>query len=703
MAQTALLVLIIAAFMRRSRIARRHEVSPSDCRELGGTMALNTTNRSRRTLSLISASLLGLLMAAPAALARGPSPYLPLDIAPAMERKIERVLVLAGKPVMRRPIAAAIVLDALPTACERDRALCEEVRRYLDRYMNRFGVAHARIEGTITSGDSDATLPNSHGEAVDSAWRVAASGYFQPHDYVILNAGGIAYDGRATPTGSFLSVGFDFAQLDIGFRDHWLGPMRDSSATISTEAPTMPSITLSNYAPISRLGLNYEIFAAEMSRQSNIRFQGGTTEGKPRLAGLQLGIEPVIGYALAVNRVTQYGGGARGGRSFSDFFDALTTSSNEADEPDGSSDVNRIASVTSNILFPGPVPFGVRIEYAGEDNTYEGKLRLGQTILSLGVDFPLLWRDFDATYEISEFQNGWYIHHIFPDGPRNEGNVLGHWFADNRLQNDAIGGRSHMLRFGWELPNGDYAQARYRMLDLDPRWAFGNNERPYSTMQMLGVEYATQWRGFGINAQLEVGEDIFGESFARIGAAFDFAPTSRTARYDDSGDEFRSTGTELFFDAGVQYSSAREIVWLESGRSQNTGYETSYHFGAGARRPIASRHDLGVRIEVDEVAERTLVSLRALDYRFRVNKKLAASAFFGVGRYDLTLDAHGYYMGGGLQYRDLLPGWDVGLDYRYYDKLDRDKGLPNDPESNPGLPRRYVDIHGLSLYLTKRW
>jgi hypothetical protein len=161
-------------------------------------MALNTTNRSRRTLSLISASLLGLLMAAPAALARGPSPYLPLDIAPAMERKIERVLVLAGKPVMRRPIAAAIVLDALPTACERDRALCEEVRRYLDRYMNRFGVAHARIEGTITSGDSDATLPNSHGEAVDSAWRVAASGYFQPHDYVILNAGGIAYDGRAT-------------------------------------------------------------------------------------------------------------------------------------------------------------------------------------------------------------------------------------------------------------------------------------------------------------------------------------------------------------------------------------------------------------------------------------------------------------------------------------------------------------------------
>lgn len=646
---------------------------------------------------------MGLLVVAPAvSWARGPSPYLPLDLAPALERQIERVLILAGKPVMRRPIAAAIVLDALPAACERDRALCEEVRRYLDRYMNRYGVTHARLEGAVTSGDSTATLPNHHGESVDSAWRVAASGYFQPNDYVILNVGGIAYDGNTTATGSLLSVGFDFAQLDIGFRDHWLGPMSDSSAIISTEAPTMPSITLSNYAPISGLGLSYEVFAAEMSRQSDIAFQGGTTQGKPRLAGLQLAMEPVVGYAIALNRITQYGGGARGGSSLSDFFDALTTSSNEADEPEGSSDVNRIASVTSSMLFPGPVPFGVRVEYAGEDNTYEGKVRLGQTILSLGFDFPLLWRNFDATYEISELQNGWYIHHIYRDGPRNEGQVLGHWFADHRLPRDAIGGRSHMARLGWRLPNGDYAQARYRMLDLDPRWAFTNTERPYRTMRMLGIDYDTSWNGYPINAELEIGEDIFGDSFARIGAAFDFARLPRGGRYG-AAEEAHSTRTELFFDAGLQYSSTREIVWLASHKSEITDYEANYHFGVGARRPVSARQDLGVRIEVDEVAERTLVSVRALDYRFRLNRKLAVGAFFGVGRYDLTLDAHGYYMGGGIQYRDLFPGWDIGIDYRYHDKLDRDKGLPGDPESNPGLPRRYVDVHGYSLYVSKRW
>lgn len=159
----------------------------------------------------------------------------------------------------------------------------------------------------------------------------------------------------------------------------------------------------------------------------------------------------------------------------------------------------------------------------------------------------------------------------------------------------------------------------------------------------------------------------------------------------------------MFADVGVQYSDTREIVFLPDHRSNITDYEASYHLGVGLRRPVSSRNDLGVRLELDRVADRTLVSLRALDYRFRLNRKLALGAFFGVGRYDLTLAAHGYYMGAGVQYRDLLPGWDLGLDYRYYDKLDRDKGLPSDPESNPGLPRRYVDIHGFSLYLSRKW
>ena len=88
-----------------------------------------------------------LLAGAQSVYARGVSPYLPLNLDPVLERQVERVLILADKPALTRPIAAATVLDALPKACERDVKLCDEVRRALARYMRGFAVTHASVEG----------------------------------------------------------------------------------------------------------------------------------------------------------------------------------------------------------------------------------------------------------------------------------------------------------------------------------------------------------------------------------------------------------------------------------------------------------------------------------------------------------------------------------------------------------------------------
>ena len=76
------------------------------------------------------------LLAAGPLHARGVSPYLPLNLAPELEREVERVLILGDKPVMTRPIPAAMVLDALPKACAIDPVLCGRVRRALKKYMN---------------------------------------------------------------------------------------------------------------------------------------------------------------------------------------------------------------------------------------------------------------------------------------------------------------------------------------------------------------------------------------------------------------------------------------------------------------------------------------------------------------------------------------------------------------------------------------
>src|SRR6516164_11819085 len=205
------------------------------------------------------------LLAAGPLRARGVSPYLPLNLDPELEREVERVLILGDHPVMTRPIPAAVVLDALPKACAIDPVLCRRVRRALKVYMKDTALEFASVEGSAVSGDSKMVIPNQYGQTVQSQYQIAGAGYIQPSDYLLVNLGGVAYDGRQKATGSFLSLGFDWAQIDLGFRDHWWSPMTDSAMLISTEAPTMPSITLSNYTPLTRLGWQYEVFVGRMS------------------------------------------------------------------------------------------------------------------------------------------------------------------------------------------------------------------------------------------------------------------------------------------------------------------------------------------------------------------------------------------------------------------------------------------------------
>lgn len=637
------------------------------------------------------------------AAARGVSPYLPLNMSPEMDRKIQRVLVLGGRTVMRRPVPAAVVLEALPRACQRDEILCSEVRAYLERYMKRSGVVHLRATGAITDGDSKSAQPNAHGAQVDDAWAAQVGAYYQPNDYLLFSVGGFASDDEAAPTGSMLSFGTEYVQLDLGYRDHWLSPLSDSSSLIGTQAPTMPSITLSNYKPIGRFGISYEVFAARMSRQENFPTLDGAdlTSGYPRLAGLQGSIAPAEGLAFGVNRITQYGGGARNQGWRSDLFDALTSSNNP--NPGQASEFgNRVASLTSSIVFSGRTPFAVHMEYAGEDNAYAGNHRLGATNMSVGLDFPRLWRNFDFAYEISEWQNSWYVHHVYPEGLVNRGHVIGHWFGDQRRFGDAIGGRSQSLRAGWRSPWGQYWQATYRTMSLDEQWRIGGGEVGYDTLHSLRLDVAMDVRGVAVEAGLQVGQDVFGDSFARLTASVDLAqPGPRGARYDsDGGSADRSV--QLFVDLGANYGRVEKLFGVDI-PVVRTDWEVNPHVAVGARRAVSQRSDFGVRVELDRLDGENLLSVRALDYRYRFNSRLAVNGFFGVGRYDFGLPCYGYYYGAGVQLMNVLPGWDLSLDARLYDKLGRDKTLASDPPSTPDRTRLFFDAEMIAFYLSRRW
>ena len=89
--------------------------------------------------------------------------------------KLPRVLILGDKPVMTRPIPAAMVLDALPKACAVDPVLCRRVRRALKVYMQDSALEFASVEGTAVNGDSKMVMPNLYGQTVQSQWQVAGA------------------------------------------------------------------------------------------------------------------------------------------------------------------------------------------------------------------------------------------------------------------------------------------------------------------------------------------------------------------------------------------------------------------------------------------------------------------------------------------------------------------------------------------------
>ena len=633
------------------------------------------------------------------AFSRGVSPYLPLNLDPEIERQIERVLILANKPVLTRPIAAATVLDALPQACRSDQALCDEVRRYLRRFMGASGVTQATLEAATSSG-ADKTVPNRHGLTSDSAWDVSVGGYYQPSDWALVSLGGVAYQGETVPTGSMLSVGFSRAQLDIGYRDHWWSPMTDSSMLISTQAATMPSVTISSYAPLTRFGIQYEAFVASMSKSDKIQFGDGFTSGHPRLGGFHLSMEPAAGWALGLNRLLQYGGGERPG-SFTDLFKAFFSPSRyDNTNPNLTSDQqfgNQVASITSQFLYPGRTPFSVYFEYAGEDTSSGSNYLLGNSALSAGIHFPRLWRRFDLTYEVSEWQNGWYVNSVYGDGLGNKGHVIGHWAGDERQFGDSVGGQSHMVRVGWQPPFGGLLDLRLRTL-ANESYSAVHYERAYDAT----VRYSRPLGILTVGGEVYGGRNVFGENFSRVAAFFTYSgDTSGTVSSGtDYGGSTVDPSAEIFVDAGVNASKVR--IDLDGvSPATRTPLHVAPHFALGARRAVSDRSDLGARLELDDVDGHTLLAVRAIDYRYRFSGPLALSVFIGAARYDLATPAYGEYFGAGLQWRNVRPGWDVGLDLKYAKKVARDHLLPSDPMSVQ--PDSFYDITSSTLSITRRF
>jgi hypothetical protein len=488
---------------------------------------------------------------------------------------------------------------------------------------------------------------------------------------------------------------------------------------ISTEAPPMPSVTLSNQLPISGLGFQYELFWARMSSTNEIVFKNNlNNEGTPKLAGAHIGIEPFSGWALSGNATWQYGGGGRP-QSATSFFDNLFSRTVLSTTPGASETdtrfANRTVSVTSAYTFPGPSPFEAYVEYGARDTLHGNLLRFHDTSLSAGVHFPELYKHFDLTIEASEWQQLWYSDYVWREGLTEYGYVIGNWGADWRTPGDPVGAQSVMAQLGWTFPSGNEIDVRVRSLQNQSYAVPPAPIVDYSRASMVTLEYAQPRDGYTRGLQLDFGRDVYGKGYGRLAAfaRLDGGSRSNDRGYtdsdiDDESDEeaeARKAGFERFVDVGLsggklQLNLGGFTPAEEASQPANKNV-VSPHLGLGVRKQVSANQDLGVRIEVDDFNSDTMLGLRVIDYRYRFTRHLAAGAFFGFARYAAPTPAQGYYEGAGVQWRDLLPHWDVSLDARYFDHLQRDKLLPSDPQNTD--PVEWYNLFAPTLSISRRF
>jgi len=454
--------------------------------------------------------------------ADGVSPYLPIKSDPLIELEIERLAAISGMPVLSKPYHIVTVVNYLSKIQYSHPQLFHRVSAYINRYKRKSAVTHLSTKLT-TSDNKDSTIANNRGIKMEDLAQASASGFYQFNQYAIANIGGTIVNGKKViPHGSYISLGYEYAQFDIGYREHWLSPLQESSPLLSTNAKPALSITMSNVKPITSWNAKYEFSLGQLDEMAGIHFDDTTSAGKPLLMTMHLSIQPFSWWTIGANRTFEFGGGGRS-TNLSDIWKAVIDPVN-GDNCGGQSDLqdcdketgNQIASITNKFnLSAFDIPFSLYFEYAGEDTKEFKNNQLGNIGQTYGIFFPYINKDISLYAEHSKFHTAWYVHHLYDEGYRNDGTVMGHWWGNHKELKDGSAGNASLVRLNWDFSQMFHLQTMLRTAEID-----STNKSKYSRSKELELSLSQVYKDGFINYSLTAGSDIYGDSFYRASIGY---------------------------------------------------------------------------------------------------------------------------------------------------------------------------------------
>ena len=456
--------------------------------------------------------------------AKGPSPYLPLKVAPLIELELNRLATLAKLPVLTKPYHAATVNRYLEKIINTHPTLYKRISTYLKRYKKDAAFTHAAVQ--LNYADTkNILLPNQRGQLADAKYQASFSGFWQVNQYFIINGGGRYYEGgEYLKTNSFASFGFDVAQVDIGYREHWVSPFQEGAVLLSTQAKPPLSVTISNPKLITDYNLKYEISFGKLDTHNDIRFDRDepVISGKPALLMMHFSLQPLDWWTIGFNRTLMFGGDDKVG--LSDIWKGIIDPVNNdncggegTDLQDCSKELgNQQASISNKFdLNWFNTPLSIYYEYAGEDTNNYTNYGLSNVAHSLGFFIPYLNEDMSLNMEFSTFESAWYTHHIYGEGYSNDGVKMGHWWGSMKDPKDKVGGKAGSIRFDWQNSGESQISALYRTARFND-----SSFADYQQSHELELNYTHVVETGFIGAKLYVGRNNYGENFVQTSVSY---------------------------------------------------------------------------------------------------------------------------------------------------------------------------------------
>jgi len=450
--------------------------------------------------------------------------YLPLKSDPLIELELERLATLAKMPVMSKPYHLATVQDYLEKIKTDYPELYRRINSYISRYRQKSNITSFGIEASYSDFEHK-NIPNQRGQTSASNFKGEVAGYWKLSDNINLSAGGIVYDGSdgIIPNHTYLSYVHDYFQIDVGYKEVWLSPLQESAMLQSTNAKPIANFSINNPVPITDFNLNYSLAFGKLEKMDGILFEGTRSSGTPGFLSMHVSFQPTNNWTIGASRTMQFGGGQRP-VDFGVLWDAIFNpieSDNCGGQTKCNESGNQQAAISTKLDLYLGTPLSIYYELAGEDSGGFRWYSLGNRSYNLGVFFPYMTEKSSVYFEIQSTRIGWYTHHLYEEGYRNEGDTIGHWWGDEKLSNDGIGAEIANVRFNYELSDSFHFDFKYSTLkNVDTTGDNQFDESLYKRSNELTIGLSQIGNNNIWRYEFYTGNDMFGEDFTRVSVKY---------------------------------------------------------------------------------------------------------------------------------------------------------------------------------------